>query len=235
MSVLFITGAGISASAGIATYRGENAGSSWTDSDLEKKSQADRYGNHLNELWDKHWGPLYDTMLRAEPTEAHKAISDFQEKHPSIIATQNIDDLHERAGSNNVAHVHGQMEPYCMRCNSREIAPWDGNGAPVCLTCASTKTRPDVVLFGEMLNRKMFAGLEKFSKDDATHIIVVGSGLWVWPVAGLVFDNIGNKRNKKILINKGEAQFSKFFDEVYDAPADEVTREVLERVDKDKS
>src|SRR5688572_1299487 len=114
MSVLFITGAGISASAGIATYRGDGGGSSWTDSDLEKKSHANRYGNHLDELWDRHWGPTSRAMAEAEPTVAHTAIAAFQKKHPAIVATQNIDDLHERAGSDNVAHVHGVMEAYCM-------------------------------------------------------------------------------------------------------------------------
>lgn len=56
MRIAFFTGAGISASAGIPTYRA--GGSSWRDKDLEKKSHANRYGNHLDELWVKHWGPL---------------------------------------------------------------------------------------------------------------------------------------------------------------------------------
>jgi NAD-dependent deacetylase len=233
MSVLFVTGAGISASAGISTYRGENAGSSWTDSDLEAKSHANRYGNHLSELWDKHWGPLYDTMLRAEPTAAHKAIAAFQQKHPSIIATQNIDDLHERAGSDNIAHVHGNMNPYCMRCKSTNIAPWQGDGAPVCLDCDSTKTRPDVVLFGEMLNKKQMNGLEYFAKNEARYIVAVGTGLWVFPVAGLVLDNLSNPLVKVVSVNKGRVQFQKHFAEVHDGPADDLLPAVLDSIDKE--
>lgn len=232
MSVLFITGAGISASAGIATYRGENAGSSWTDSDLEKKSHANRYGNHLDELWDKHWGPLYRTMLTAQPTAAHNAIAAFQKKHPSIIATQNIDDLHERAGSDNIAHVHGNMSPYCMRCKSYDIAPWYEDGAPECLNCGSVKTRPDVVLFGENLNKRQFQGLEYFAKREATHIVVVGSGLWVFPISGLVMDNLRKDGPYMVLVNKGEAQFSKWFHEVHDGPADDLLPGVLDSLDK---
>lgn len=237
MSVLFVTGAGISASAGIATYRGESGGSSWTDSDLEKKSHANRYGNHLDELWDKHWGPLSLAMTKAAPTTAHKAIAAFQQKHPSIIATQNIDDLHERAGSDNVAHVHGNMRVRCLKCKTLpENVFWDGNGAPECTNCGSKKTRPDVVLFGEMLNRKQFQGLEYFAKREATHLIVVGSSLWVHPIAGLVLDVVAKRDGiPTILINKGEAQFSKWFTEVYDTEADSVIEEVLERVDKAKS
>jgi NAD-dependent deacetylase len=237
MSVLFVTGAGISASAGIATYRGENAGSSWTNSDLEKKSHADRYGNHLDELWDRHWGPLYETMQKSEPTVAHKAIAAFQKNHEAIIATQNIDDLHERAGSDNVAHVHGVMEVRCMKCKTKPVnTTWDGDGAPVCTNCGSKKTRPDVVLFGENLNRKQFKGLEYFAQMPATtHVIAVGTGLWVHPIAGLVMDTLGKVGKTTILVNKGDAQFSKWFTEVHDGPADELLPDVLEAVDKDLS
>ena len=234
MSVLFVTGAGISASAGIATYR--DGSSSWRDKELEAKSHANRYGNHLDELWDKHWGPLSQTMITASPTHAHKAIAAFQKKHDAIIATQNIDNLHERAGSDNIEHVHGVMDIKCMRCRATPLnATWTGDGAPVCPNCGSTKTRPNVVLFGEMLNQKRFRGLEHFAQNTASHIIVVGSSLWVHPIAGLVMDTLGKQGKTTILINKGEAQFSSWFTEVHDAPADDVIDEVLERVDKAKS
>lgn len=231
-STLFVTGAGISAAAGIATYRGDGGGSSWTDSDLEAKSHASRYGNHLDELWNKHWGPLSLTMLKAEPTVAHKAIAAFQKRNESIVATQNIDNLHERAGSDNVEHVHGVMDVRCNKCKTKPLnVVWDGNGAPECTNCGSRKTRPDVVLFGEDLNRKRFRGLEYFAQTTASHIIVVGSSLWVHPIAGLVMDTLGKVGKTTILINKGEAQFSKWFTEVHDAPADDVIQEVLDRVD----
>lgn len=228
--VLFVTGAGISASAGIATYR--EGGSSWTDSDLEKKSHAARYGNHLDELWDKHWGPLSATMAVAQPTAAHKAIADFQKKYPSIIATQNIDDLHERAGSDNIAHVHGVMKLRCMRCDANNLPiVWQGAGAPACVKCGKTRTRPDVVLFGENLNRKMFTGLTGYAYK-AKYIIVVGSSLIVHPIAGLVMDNLDHDHHT-ILINKGHTPFTKYFNEVHDTAADDVIEEVLEQVDKE--
>jgi len=227
--VLFVTGAGISASAGIATYR--DGGSSWRDKDLEAKSHAARYGNHLDELWDKHWGPLAETMKSAEPTTAHKAIAAFQVNHPSIIATQNIDNLHERAGSDNVAHVHGVMEVYCMRCHKEVDSEWTGDGAPVCKGCGKKKTRPSVVLFGENLNKKMFSGLEHYAAS-AKYIIVVGSSLFVQPIAGLVMDNL-NSRHHTILINKGHTPLSKWFNDVYDTEADRVIGEVLEQVDRE--
>lgn len=226
--VLFVTGAGISANAGIPTYR--DGGSSWRDKDLEKKSHATRYGNHLDELWDKHWGPVQAQMMVAQPTEAHKAIANFQKSHPSIIATQNIDSLHEKAGSDNVAHVHGVMNARCMRCKGKNINAWLGVGAPNCADCGSRRTRPDVVLFGEDLSSKLFKGLTRYAYD-CKYVIVVGSSLIVQPIGGLVMDQLGKKHT--ILINKGPTPFNKWFTEVYDTDADLVTAEILERVHED--
>lgn len=230
MSVLFLTGAGISANAGIATYR--DAGSSWKDKDLETKSQHNRYGNHLDELWDRLWGPMEQAMRRAEPTHAHKAIAEFQSRHESIVATQNIDDLHEQAGSDNVAHLHGKMEAYCMRCKSIDTRPWEeGTGAPQCFDCGSTKTRPDVVLFGEMLNKKMMGGLEYFVATEATHVIAVGTSLNVYPAAGLIFDALGKEGKTTIIINKEPTAFDKWATKVVHEDADVVIDDVLAEVD----
>jgi NAD-dependent deacetylase len=222
VNVLFVTGAGISANAGIATYRDES--SSWTDSDLEKKSHASRYGNHLDELWDKHWGPMSRAMEKAEPTHTHRAIAAFQKNNQSIVATQNIDDLHERAGSDNIAHVHGSMVLKCIRCKRSHLeAKWFGKGAPTCPHCGKSKTRPDVVLFGEKLDLKLFGALEAFAKHDSDVIVAVGTSLNVFPAAGLVMDNI----TKSIIINKESTPFDKFAYKVYNQDCDSVIDEVL--------
>lgn len=225
MKVLFLTGAGISANAGIATYR--DGGSSWVNSDLEKKSHASRYGNHLDELWDKHWGPVQLTMGAAKPTKAHGAITAFQEKHDAIVATQNIDDLHERAGNENVMHLHGSMEAICMRCKSEDVAAWRHSGAPTCLNCDSRKTRPNVVLFGENLKKKEFNAVEHWAKNEADYVIAVGTSLNVFPAAGLVMDN----HNKAIIINKQRTPFNAIAKEVYLGDADEALPWVLDRLE----
>lgn len=221
-TVLFVTGAGISANAGIATYR--DGGSSWVNSDLEEKSHSTRYGNHLDELWDKHWGPMSKAMSAAEPTYTHKAIAEFQKKNPSIIATQNIDDLHSRAGSDNVAHLHGSMTIRCMRCKQTNLETSWFKGAPFCPNCLSTKTRPDVVLFGEKLNLRVFAALEGFAKHEADVIIAVGTSLNVFPAAGLVMDNL----SRSIIINKEKTKFDRFAYKVYNEDCDSVIDEVLD-------
>lgn len=222
VNVLFVTGAGISANAGIATYR--EGGSSWKDADLEKKSHVSKYGNHLDELWDKHWGPMSKAMASAVPTKTHRAIAEFQQDNPSIIATQNIDDLHERGGSDNVAHVHGSMVIKCIRCKRSHLeTKWFGNGAPKCPHCQRTKTRPDVVLFGEKLDTKMFSALEAFAKHDANVIVAVGTSLNVFPAAGLVMDNI----TKSIIVNKEKTAFDKYAYKVFNEDCDSVIDEVL--------
>lgn len=227
-NVLFVTGAGISASAGIATYRDKN--SSWVDGDLEKKSHSTRYGNHLDELWDRHWGPTQAAMATAVPTEAHKAIAAFQKDNESIVVTQNIDDLHERAGSDNVAHVHGVMNTRCMKCKQpTDIAQWTGHGAPECVRCGKNKTRPDVVLFGEQLNAKLVNGIRVFT-HDVSHLIVIGTSLNVYPVAAIVQDCLGTDI-KTIYISKDGSPWDRYFDEVHTGKtADEVVPGVLDSV-----
>jgi NAD-dependent deacetylase len=222
MTILFLTGAGISANAGIATYR--DGGSTWTDSDLEKKSHASRYGNHLDELWDKHWGPTQVAMQNAEPTYTHKAIAEFQKSHDAIIATQNIDDLHERAGSDNVAHLHGVMRTRCMKCKGTDVLPWYEKGAPACTSCWTNKTRPDVVLFGEMLDMKMFKALNAWSVQKADFVVAIGTSLNVYPAAALVMDNV----KKTIIINKERTGFSKMAFRSYEGDCDELIDKVLE-------
>lgn len=227
MNILFLTGAGVSANAGIPTYR--DNGASWRDPDLEAKSHSTRYGNHLDELWDKHWGPVSIAMAKAEPTHTHKAIAEFQKHHDVIVATQNIELLHELAGSQNVAHLHGDMSAYCMRCKSKVITPWTGDGAPVCVECGSKKTRPNVVLFGEMLNKKLFAGLENFA-GSADYVIAVGTSLNVFPATALVFDNVA----KSIIINKEHTMLNKWAMAAYEDDCDSVIDEVLAGLDNTK-
>lgn len=224
MNVLFLTGAGVSANAGIPTYR--DGGSSWKDADLEQKSHSNRYGNHLDELWDKHWGPVSVAMAKAEPTYTHKAIAEFQKHHDVIIATQNIELLHEKAGSENVAHLHGSMRGICMRCKAEDIDVWTGAGAPVCVECGSHKTRPNVILFGENLNRRLFDGLQAFAfKADA--VVAVGTSLNVFPAAGLLMDNV----DRGYIINKEKTTFNKFARKSWEADCDSVIDEVLASLD----
>ena len=216
----------MSANAGIPTYRA--GGSSWRNADLEKKSHSSRYGNHLDELWDKHWGPLSKTMNEAEPTYTHKAIAEFQRSNPSIIATQNIDGLHKKAGSDNVAELHGSMSIRCLRCKQSNLNTQWTKGTPVCPNCGKSKTRPDVVLFGERLDLRLFRGIESFARNEADAIVAIGTSLNVFPAAGLVMDNVDYK--KIIAVNKDKTPFDKFAHTVMHDDCDKVIDDVLAMV-----
>lgn len=220
MNVLFLTGAGISANSGIPTYRG--SGSTWTDPELEKKSHASRYGNHLDELWDNHWGPMSVKMQKAEPTKSHLAIAEFQRKNLCVIATQNIDDLHERANSTSVAHLHGKMKLRCIRCKASGFEINWTEGSPDCPNCNRKRTRPDVVLFGERLNQRLFSGMEAFAQN-ADAIVSIGTSLNVFPAANLVMNNAG----KSIIINRTKTPFDKFAKVVIQDDCDDVIEDVL--------
>lgn len=225
---MFFTGAGISASAGIPTYR--DGGSSWKDKELEKKSHASRYGNHLDELWEKHWGPVQNLMLSAQATPAHLAIAKAQDKHDVTVVTQNIDTLHESAGSRDVFHLHGNVDSICIRCKSKLVAPFnEGYGAPQCLNCGKNKTRIDAVLFGEMLSKKKVYNPAYEAAKTADVLVVVGSGLEVHPAATMVMDRLSTGRTT-FWVCKEPPAFSKFFTQGFEGTADEYVPRLIDEL-----
>jgi NAD-dependent deacetylase len=155
--VLVLTGAGVSRASGLPTYRGE--GGIYADRDIEALHHADQLPDSLPALWG-FWGPRRATISAAQPNAAHRAIADLQRHGPAVgrsvtLATQNVDDLHERGGSPQVAHLHGSL--FRTRCYERGCAygvrdddtPYAE--PPVCPECGSW-LRPAVVLFGEPLD-----------------------------------------------------------------------------------
>lgn len=189
--VVVLTGAGISAPSGLATYR--SGGSGWSDPDLEAKSHARVYGNHLATLWP-WWDGLRRAFLAAEPNLAHLALAIWGNALRGtggslLVATQNVDGLHERAGSTTVP-VHGSMhQGRCLTC--RTVFPLDSTlfaspgAAPTCPGCGSTRTRPDIVLFGEQLPTAATRRVEQ-ALLDADLLVAVGTSGRVHPAAGWV-------------------------------------------------
>ena len=155
--VLVLTGAGVSAGSGLPTYRG--AGGIYDGTDIADLHHASRLPDSLPELW-AFLGPRRRSILEAKPNAAHLAIAAFQRAAPGdgravTLATQNIDDLHERGGSPQVAHLHGTL--FATRCSSgtcrfRRSPDLEPHALPpTCPLCGSL-LRPDVVLFGERLD-----------------------------------------------------------------------------------
>lgn len=177
MKITAITGSGVSAASNIPTYRA--AGSGW-DEYAQGKAHYRSYGNHLPELW-KHWTAMGRLIEAAKPNPAHLALA----QHDAFIITQNVDGLHQAAGSKDVIELHGDMRSMkCIRC--RKVSPLDlSTESPQCSHCGSPRVRTNAVLFGEpLLKRNVDAAMDAINSSDV--VIVAGTSGVVWPARGMV-------------------------------------------------
>jgi len=184
--IVILTGAGISAESGINTFR--DAGGLWENHRIEDVAtpeafQRDPHG--VQSFYNRRREQLRDPAI--QPNAAHRALAELEQALPGqvLVVTQNVDDLHERAGSRNVIHMHGELLK--ARCQSTEIlvpADRDLDPALSCTVCgAAGCLRPHVVWFGEMpleMERiyATLAGCERF--------ISIGTSGNVYPAAGFV-------------------------------------------------
>lgn len=181
-SIVFFTGAGISAESGISTFRGEDG--LWNRLKPEELASFDAFMRNPNMVWE--WYQYRRKIVHnAEPNLAHKAIKDFEKYFDNVtVVTQNIDNLHYRAGTKNIFELHGNIERnYCMDCKTffdeSEIQKYAK--VPHCKMCGGM-IRPDVVWFGEFLPHDQFEGGERAAaKCDIC--FVVGTSAVVYPAA----------------------------------------------------
>jgi len=148
-NIVVLTGAGISQSAGLPIYRG--AGGLWSDPELVALSHVSALTERRVEVCDLFWR-FRGEIVKAEPTPAHRALAAFERGLPAgarfLIITQNVDGLHQRAGSRNVCEYHGSLASWrCERCGSVREPPGD-DPPPV---CCEERMRPNAVMFGELI------------------------------------------------------------------------------------
>jgi NAD-dependent deacetylase len=154
--ILVLTGAGVSRASGLPTYRGDQG--IYAGTEIAALHHADALPGSLPELW-RFWGPRRASIAEARPNAGHLALAAFAReraalRRPVTLATQNVDDLHERAGSPQVAHLHGRL--FATRCSDDDCAyrvdpdTTAHHDVPQCPLCGAG-LRPDVVLFGEQL------------------------------------------------------------------------------------
>ena len=178
---MVLTGAGISAESGLKTFRG--ADGLWEGHRPEEVATPEAFARDP-ELVMRFYNERRCQLGEVEPNAAHLALVDLEERFEVVIVTQNVDDLHERAGSARVLHLHGELlygrsvdDPTCrIYLGYRAIEP--GEKAP-----DGGLLRPDVVWFGEPV-RKIPEAAEIVSRADI--LLVVGTSLAVYPAAGLV-------------------------------------------------
>ena len=179
--IVVLTGAGISAESGLKTFR--DMGGIWEKYDVYKVATPEAWKNNP-ELVLKFYNERRKQLLKAKPNEAHKLLAKLEKKYNINIITQNIDDLHERAGSKNILHLHGELRKARSECNESliyEIEGWEiklGDKAE-----DGCQLRPHVVWFGEpvpMLNKAIEIARE------ADIFVIIGTSLNVYPAASLI-------------------------------------------------
>lgn len=197
--VVVFTGAGASAESGIPTFRDALTGL-WERFDPAQLATSDAFRADPSLCWGWYeWRRL--KVLQAQPNRAHLAIAEMARLMPKLtVVTQNVDDLHERAGSQDVIHLHGSLHsPRCIKCGKAytlpltpEALPEDGSriDPPRCTACHGY-VRPGVVWFGEMLPEDAWsAGLA--AADDCDIFLSVGTSGIVYPAAELPLRALGH-------------------------------------------
>ena len=185
-SIVFFTGAGISAESGIETFRGN--GGLWTKLKPEELANFNAFMKNPDMVWE--WYQYRRKIIdETKPNPGHIAIAEMEKYFDSVVVvTQNVDNLHTRAGSNTVYELHGNIERnYCIKCEtfySSKDFNYEGK-VPHC-KCGGL-IRPDIVWFGEMLPQEVFSSAERQAKNFDV-IFVVGTSAVVYPAAYIPID-----------------------------------------------
>ena len=185
-NIVILTGAGISAESGIDTFR--DAGGLWEQHRVEDVATPEGFARNPN-LVLRFYDMRREALRNVLPNAAHEALArlDAEWKNGDLlIVTQNVDDLHERAGARRVLHMHGELKSaLCRSCEMR--SPWDApmSDYPPCPVCRAPMLRPDVVWFGEMPYRmdRIYQAIR-----EADLFVSIGTSGAVYPAAGFVRD-----------------------------------------------
>ena len=180
MKIAVLTGAGVSAESGIKTFRDSDG--LWEGHDVMKVASPEGFQRNPASVLD-FYNQRRRQLLTVNPNAAHLALADLEKTRDVTIITQNVDDLHERAGSTNVIHLHGELLKARSTNDETLILDWkkDLNLGDCCEN--KHQLRPHIVWFGEMVPM-IEAAAEIVEKADA--IVIVGTSMQVYPAAGLV-------------------------------------------------
>jgi NAD-dependent deacetylase len=208
-NIVILTGAGISAESGIDTFRG--GGGLWEQHRVEDVATPEAFARDPD-LVLRFYDMRRAAIQTKEPNPAHFALAKLDREWAGelLIVTQNVDDLHERAGARRVLHMHGEhLNAWCAACDAR--SPWRESllVRPPCPACGARALRPDVVWFGEMPYRmdEIYAALR-----NADLFVSIGTSGAVYPAAGFVRDarELGAAT---LELNLERSQGSPWFDE----------------------
>lgn len=178
--IVVLTGAGISAESGIKTFR--DAGGLWEGHDVMEVASPQGWNKNralVLDFYNKRRAQLHEV----QPNEGHLALVDLEKKYDVHVVTQNVDNLHEKAGSSNVIHLHGELMKVRSLGNESLVYEWkkDLNEGDLCEE--GHQLRPHIVWFGEMVPMLEVAAHLVMQADI---IMVIGTSMQVYPAAGLV-------------------------------------------------
>ena len=227
-NIVFFGGAGVSTGSGIPDFRGN--GGLYTDvGELDEAPETVLSAAYLYRHPREFYRYYRQNMIYpyAQPNEAHEALAELERRGKlSAVITQNIDGLHQAAGSQNVLELHGSVHVnYCTRCGKRHPLGYilDSEDVPCCRACGAM-VRPAVVLYGEALDNEAFSRAQE-AIYDADVLIVGGTSLTVHPAASLVDEFVGDHL---IIINQTPTPYDAYAEYIIREPISEVLGQLME-------
>jgi NAD-dependent deacetylase len=180
MRLVFLTGAGMSAESGISTFR--DSGGLWENYDVMQVASIDGWYENPD-LVQQFYNERRAQLAKVAPNEGHLAIAGLEKDFKVVIVTQNVDDLHERAGSSEIIHLHGELT---KACNENKTHVYDIGYNPIHpgeKADDGSRLRPFIVWFGEAVPM-----IEKAAEivSQADTVVIIGTSMQVYPAAGLI-------------------------------------------------
>lgn len=224
-SIVILTGAGISRESGLATFR--DADGVWAKIRLEDVATPEAFARdpaRVHAFYNARRAQLRDPAI--QPNAAHLALAELESRWPGdvLLVTQNVDDLHARAGSRNLLPMHGELlKARCLRCQAVQDWAEDLSAATACPACgAAGGMRPHIVWFGEMPLQMDRIGAALEACDI---FISIGTSGQVYPAAGFVAEVAGRART--VELNLEPSAGASLFDEAQHGPATEMVPRFL--------
>jgi NAD-dependent deacetylase len=223
--IVVLTGAGMSAESGVPTFRDALTGL-WGQFDPEQLATEDAFRANPSMVWD--WYESRRQMIaQVEPNAGHRALAAFARRHPGrlTLITQNVDGLHQRAGSPDVLALHGNiaedrwLDRTRLCCETQAPVP---GSPPRCAVCGNLR-RPAVVWFGEMLPEQALEAAERAARQSELMLVIGTSGV-VYPAAGLA----RMARGKVVIINPEPTELDDAAQAVLTGTAAKLLPELLE-------
>jgi len=214
--IVILTGAGISRESGLATFR--DADGLWAKVRIEDVATPEAFARdpaRVQGFYDARRAQIRDPAI--QPNAAHRALAELDATWPGefLLVTQNVDDLHDRAGSRRLLHMHGELaKARCLACGTVQAAPATLAEGPACTACGKARLRPHIVWFGEMPfeMERIYDALGRCGL-----FVSIGTSGNVYPAAGFVAEV--RNRARTVELNLEPSEGARLFDEARHGPA----------------